>query len=214
VTAVTFDYGQTLAELDFETLRMRVEERAATVSEAALGAASPNAWVEYNAAKRRGDEGVSAWSHFMTTLLEGSDLRPSRGDTVAAIVDFLWQQQPKKNLWRRPIAGMFELVRDLHARGVPLGIVFRVVADSGKLGFEKPDRRIFDHAARALETTANRLIHVGDAWEADVEGALAVGARVIWFGARPDARPLPDRVLACPSATELRSALRQWGIPA
>ena len=159
---------------------------------------------------------------------------PPGRELIEDLVNWLWTEQPTKNLWRRPVPGMFELVRDLAAAAVPVGIVsnsegrlaelvaeiepqvrFAVIADSGKLGFEKPDPRIFQFAAEQIGVEARDLVHVGDAWETDVRGALDVGARAIWF-APSEARALPDGVVVSRSAGELRKLLREWGaqIPA
>jgi len=233
--AVTFDYGQTLFELDTGMLARRVAERGANVEQRALDAEEPKAWEAYNAAKRSGEAGFEAWGAFMRTLLEraGVHTETRRGPEVAReLVEWLWSEQPGKNLWRRPIAGMEDLVRDLAARGVPLGIVsnsegrlaelleemgfagyFGIVGDSGKLGFEKPDRRIFDYVADGLGMRAADLVHVGDAWAADVEGALAAGARAIWITDRPDTDALPAGVLAARTAKDVREALRAFGVP-
>jgi putative hydrolase of the HAD superfamily len=125
---------------------------------------------------------------------------------------------------------MFELVHDLRRAGVPVGIVsnsegrlaelvdelgeraqFAVVADSGRLGFEKPDRRIFDHAARALGVPTTELIHVGDAWEADIVGALRAGARAIYFASEAPAE-LPAGVSFARNAAGARAALAMLGV--
>ncbi|HEX4475972.1 MAG TPA: HAD-IA family hydrolase [Polyangiaceae bacterium] len=231
--AVTFDYGQTLAELDTRYLAKRALERDVLADVDALDAAGPKAWGAYNAAKVRGESAFVAWSAFMTTLLRGAGVRSKKGsshDVVPALVDFLWSEQPKKNLWRRPIEGMDGLVRELSENGVPLGIVsnsegklrelvdemgfgryFPVVADSGVLGFEKPDRRIFDWTAERLGVSTTDLVHVGDAFAADVEGALGVGAVAIWFTAERR-KGLPSRVLACSTAGAVRTALTGLGI--
>jgi HAD superfamily hydrolase (TIGR01509 family) len=236
VRAVTFDYGQTLAELDTAFLAQRALEWGAAVESSRLEAASPTAWAAYDDAKRSGETGYGAWSKFMATLLAhaGTVSRSAPGREVTAeLVDYLWSEQPRKNLWRRPIAGMAELVEGLADRGVPLGIVsnseghlselleemslrryFRVVADSGKLGFEKPDRRIFDFAAEGLGVAADSLVHVGDAWVADIEGALHVGAKAIWVADATNGKALPAGVARCHGAGEIRSALRALGIPA
>ncbi len=234
--AVTFDYGQTLAELDTKLVSRRVEERGARVDVARLDAECPAAWDAYNEAKRRGETGYEAWRSFMSSLLERAGVRAagdSQPDMTAALVDFLWSEQPRKNLWRKPIPGMMELVQELAARAVPLGIVsnsegrlaelleemrfhsyFSVVADSGRLGFEKPDPRIFEFVAAGLGVETSELVHVGDAWVADVEGALGVGARAIWVTNEPNSRRLPAGVVACRSPKDVRSALRALGIPA
>jgi HAD superfamily hydrolase (TIGR01509 family) len=236
---VTFDYGQTIAELDTDFLASRVRERGGSVDPKRLDAASSAAWSVYNDAKRRGETGREAWSSFMAALLTLGGAVPGPVDdpegtlSVERLVEFLWRAQPTRNLWRRPIEGMDALLRDLRDRGVRIGIVsnseghlvelleemrlteyFAVVADSGKLGFEKPDRRIFDFAADALGADASELIHVGDAWVADVEGVLAIGGRAVWVTAEGAGEPLPERVVACRTAEELRSALRAWGVPA
>jgi len=236
LTAVTFDYGQTLAELDTAFLAKRVAERGAAVDPARLDGAAPAAWAAYDAAKARGEVAFSAWATFMRTLLTEAGVRASDGrsvDMTASLVDFLWSEQPARNLWRRHIQGMRELVADLSSHGVPLGIVsnsegrlaelleemdlaryFPVVADSGVLGFEKPDARIFEHVATRLGVPTTAMVHVGDAWVADVEGALGVGASAIWVTKAPAERELPGGVSACPGAAEIRTALRRHGFPA
>ncbi len=127
---------------------------------------------------------------------------------------------------------MFELVCELSRAGIGVGIVsnsegrlaelvaeighaalFPVIADSGKLGIEKPDARIFDWTAERLGTDSSQLVHVGDAWEADVVGALGAGARAIWF-APNERRSLPNGVIAAENATEVRAALAAFGVVA
>lgn len=228
--AVTFDYGQTLAELDLAFLSRRVAERGGHVAVGRLEGESDAAWRAYNDAKREGYDGKAAWCRFMSTLLARAGA--AADSAVADIVEFLWREQPRNNLWRKPIPGMFELCRDLRARGIPIGIVsnsegrlaelltelgvselFSVIADSGRLGFEKPDARIFDFAAAALGVAPTELVHVGDAWEADIKGALAVGARAIWI-THDAPSDLPEGVVICGTAEDVRSGLQRLGVAA
>jgi FMN phosphatase YigB (HAD superfamily) len=58
---------------------------------------------------------------------------------------------------------------------------FPIIADSGVLGLEKPDPAIFRWAATRLGVAASELVHIGDSWAADVEGALDIGAQAVWF---------------------------------
>lgn len=227
--AVTFDYGQTLGELDTGYLAGRVAERGARVTRERLDQASPAAWKEYDAAKKRGETGQAAWSSFMAALLTGAGAAPV--SALPDLVNFLWSEQPRNNLWRRAIPGMSEICADLSARAVPLGIVsnsegrlvelldvmdlrkfFLVVADSGVLGIEKPDARIFEWTAKSLDVAASDLIHVGDAWVADIEGALGVGARAIWVTAAPSSRKIPAGVVTATTAEDVRAALAAWGV--
>lgn len=227
MSAVTFDFGQTLAELDHRMLARRAAERGVDLDPDRAAAETPAAWLTYGEAKRRGLAGREAWCAFMGSLLSRSGVSPERSEALAA---WLFEQQPLQNLWRKPIAGMFELVAELAAEGISVGIVsnsegrlaelvaelghadlFPVIADSGRLGFEKPDPRIFDWVARQLGVACREIVHVGDAWEADVRGALAVGARAVWFDPA-DARELPEGVLAARTASEVRSALSAFGV--
>ena len=49
------------------------------------------------------------------------------------------------------------------------------IIDSGAVGVAKPDPRIFEMALTLAGTTAERAIHVGDAYQYDVLGARAAG---------------------------------------
>ena len=126
--------------------------------------------------------------------------------------------------------GMVALADELKGAGVPLGIVsnseghltslvselglqelFPVVADSGALGFEKPRPEIFQWVASELGVATGEIVHIGDSWEADVQGALAVGARAIWFS--PICRQLlPPTVGWGKDAQQTRQVLRAWSI--
>jgi len=220
---VTFDFGQTLAELDHEFLARRVAERGRLLDPVRSREAIPLAAKAYDSMKARGH--AAAWMSMVCTLLEHGGIA-----TPAELAAWLWQEQPAKNLWRMPIAGMFELCLELQSKGVKLGILsnsegrlaelidelgktalFPVIIDSGRVGIDKPDRRIFELAAEHLGEKTSELIHVGDSWEADVMGAVGAGARAIWFGAF-DGRSLPERVAACRNAAEVRAALASFGL--
>lgn len=230
--AVTFDFGQTLAELDTTMLRGRLAARGLEASTEALDAAVPFAWEAYNAAIRAG-HGGHPWKLLMATLLGRAGVEDA---AVGPTVDWLLELQPRSNLWRRPIAGMIEVVRDLRGRGVAVGVVsnsegglagliaemgwtaeFDAVADSGVLGMEKPDRAIFDWTAGRLGVPVAETVHVGDAWAADYLGALGCGMGAVLF--RGEAFVPPgmrvgegDREACCTTPEGLREALRAWGL--
>jgi HAD superfamily hydrolase (TIGR01509 family) len=220
---VTFDFGQTLAELDHEFLAKRVAERGALLDPVRSRRAIPLAAKAYDAMKARGH--AEAWASMVQTLLEHGGVT-----TPVELAAWLWKEQPAKNLWRKPIAGMFELGLELHGKGVKMGILsnsegrlaelveelgktalFPVIIDSGRVGIDKPDRRIFELAAERLGAKTSELVHVGDSWEADVLGAVGAGARAIWFG-HADGRILPERVMAGSNAAEVRAALASLGL--
>jgi putative hydrolase of the HAD superfamily len=64
-------------------------------------------------------------------------------------------------------------------------------AISGVVGFEKPDRRLFEEAIRAADLPAGAMLHVGDSLVADVQGAMAAGLRAILLD-RGGRRPKPQ----------------------
>jgi putative hydrolase of the HAD superfamily len=52
---------------------------------------------------------------------------------------------------------------------------FGPVVDSALVGYEKPDRRIFEYALRVSGAEPETTLHVGDLYDADVLGARAAG---------------------------------------
>lgn len=224
--AVGFDFGQTLAELDYEFVARRLAPHGARFDPVKGRENSKPAWDVYGQKKSEGH--VVAWRAMMQAQLEGGGVPAPRATELAA---WLWEEQPSKNLWRKPIPGMIELVRELRRAHVPVGIVsnsegrlaelvdelgwggdFDVVVDSGRLGIDKPSPEIFLHACAALGAEPSELLHVGDAWEADVQGALGVGASAVWFDARHRERQLPARTHGASCAAELREILARLGL--
>ena len=57
--------------------------------------------------------------------------------------------------------------------------LFDVVVVSGDIGVYKPDRRIFDEAARRIGVPNEEVLFVGDHPVNDIEGALGAGMQVI-----------------------------------
>ena len=193
------------------------------VAPGALAEASPAAWAHYDALV---DGGIGhPWRELMASLLRGAGV-----ETVQPLVEWLWEQQPAVNLFRRPIAPMVELARDLRARGATLIVVsnsegrlaellaeiglaelFTVVIDSGRLGIEKPDRRIFEHALASLGMPPGAPpVHVGDSWSADIAGALGAGWRAVWYGRRAT-HVIDPRVGVALDAAAARATFERWG---
>ena len=227
--AVSLDFGQTLASLDPRFLADRLRGRGFEAEEAKIEAAIPAAWAKYDEIVKQGITG-HPWRDLMRVLLDGSGI-PERFQEE--LVEWLWREQPRKNLWRKPIPGMFRLCLDLEHGGVPFGIlsnsegrlaelvdemgwadVIRVVVDSGRVGVEKPDARIFEILAERLGTSMSEVVHVGDSLAADVMGALAAGMCAVWF---TSATELPHgvdpaRVRIAHDAAGVRRAFEELGL--
>lgn len=229
---VTFDAGLTLIDLDLDFLSRRLAERGVSLAPEVLGQAAPTAWARYDVLV---DAGIGhPWKELMETLLIAAEAPAA---AIAPTVEWLWSEQPRANLWRKPIDGMVELARELAGRGVRLAVLsnsegrlaellaeigladpFEVIVDSGRVGLEKPDRRIFEYTLQALgEARGGPLdpvpspVHLGDSWPADIEGALGAGWRAVWYGRR--AQPVEERSVRCAAdPAEARAALVEFGV--
>ena len=98
-----------------------------------------------------------------------------------------------------------------------LGIArhFDLVADSGLLGVEKPDPRIFEHVLRELGVSAGAALHLGDVFATDVLGARAAGIRTAlidpfghYAGRHPDVARVEGAAEVARALAERRIASR------
>lgn len=221
---VTFDIGQTLVDLDLGFLARRLGERGLDVSVADLEAAVAPAWQRYD---QLVEDGAShPWHELVGKLLTGA-----RVSNPGPLVDWLYEQQATHNLWRKPIEPMVALVRELKGRGVRIAALsnseghlaellaeiglaplFDAIIDSGRVGVAKPDPRIFAHALEVLAVKPDVIVHVGDSWAADVEGALAAGWNAIWYRSRSSTAKRDPRVPVARDADETRAALSSFGV--
>lgn len=60
-----------------------------------------------------------------------------------------------------------------------LATYFDPVIASAALGAHKPDERIFLHAAELLKVRPHQILHVGDSWREDVDGARSAGMAAV-----------------------------------
>lgn len=60
-------------------------------------------------------------------------------------------------------------------QALELSAPFEVTIVSSEVGFSKPERGIFELAARRLQLPPEQILHIGDSWSADVEGGRASG---------------------------------------
>lgn len=117
---------------------------------------------------------------------------------VATALDDLWK---RGGLWTAPLPGAAEGLAAIAATDIPIVIVSNAdgtvadlltrsgllqegpgpgvevagIIDSGAVGVAKPDPGIFELALAVTGATADRAVHVGDAYQYDVRGARAAG---------------------------------------
>ena len=123
------------------------------------------------------------------------------------------------------IDGMLELIKDLKAAGLKLGVITDGISEiqhrkaqtlgldtlmdhvfaSGDFGYGKPDTKFFFGAMKAAGVRPGESTMIGNNIDSDVFGALASGMRAIYFGAKPK----NYEVLYAPDAKALREVLKK-----
>jgi len=200
VDLLCLDAGNTVVFLDHERLaRACAREGFATGADALIraegamklaleqGAGTEVAWSQSHVPSARG------WGLVVGTLLRLAGLDSGR---LGPVLDALWKEHRALNLWSLVPGGLVPALERLRARGVPVAIVsnsegklaelldglgilgaFDLVIDSGVVGVEKPDPRIFRIALDRFGVPPERALHLGDSFGPDVLGARSAGIR-------------------------------------
>ena len=65
-----------------------------------------------------------------------------------------------------------------------LGIasIFEQIFISSEIGFEKPNPKIFKYVEREMNASAEEILHLGDSYSRDFEGAKGAGWSALLFG--------------------------------
>lgn len=96
---------------------------------------------------------------------------------------------------------LHEVLRDLGVRDYLEGVII-----SAEVGRRKPAREMFDRTAEVLGFRPEEILHVGDTWSDDVEGALAAGMQACWVNRYGEAAPVGQIVgqtSVCPRGGEV-----------
>jgi HAD superfamily hydrolase (TIGR01509 family) len=220
--AVFLDAGNTLVGLDYDTIARRVGAEGPAVDVPAVRAAEARARVRLDPhlAARQSTETSDVFTRYVRYMLEELGLGWDEG-SERLVLD-LRAVNPPFGLWSVCLPEAPGALETLRRLGLRLAVVSNsdgsvarllealdlarwldAVVDSGVVGFEKPDPRIFRHAAAALGVEPGEAVHVGDLYSVDVVGARAAGASAILldpFGAWA--------VADCPKARDVDAAAR------
>jgi HAD superfamily hydrolase (TIGR01509 family) len=137
--------------------------------------------------------GAVGWGRMVGTIALRAGLDAAK---VPELLDAAWPIHEKTNLWCKVPDGLGAALDAVRARGVKVAIIsnsegmldrlftdlgvlrhFDLVVDSGRVGVEKPDPRIFQIALDRFGIPASRALHLGDMFATDVLGARAAGIR-------------------------------------
>ena len=200
VDLLCLDAGNTVVFLDHERLAalvraeghdvtaetlVRTEGEAKALAEA--GALHDPPWAF------RDRSGAIGWGRMVGTIASRAGLPASR---VPALLEAAWAVHEVRNLWCKVPEGLGAALDALRARGVKVAIIsnsegmldrlfvdlgihehFDLVVDSGRIGVEKPDPRIFALALDAFDVPPEHALHLGDMFATDILGARAAGIR-------------------------------------
>jgi putative hydrolase of the HAD superfamily len=189
IEAITFDAGGTLITPHPSVGSIYAQE----ASRHGLPDLSPElldkrflaAWqAEGGRAESRGD-----WAAIVGRTFEGLG---SVADPTS-LFESLYDRFTEASAWHI-YPDVLPTLQQLTARGLRLGVIsnwddrlrplldrlrlsrhFEVIIVSCELGHRKPDPIIFQRAAKDFQLSPDRLLHVGDRWEQDVQGARRAG---------------------------------------
>lgn len=191
--AVLFDAGNTLVFLDYARLAKAIGDALGMpLTEVGLkrhGGAAARAMEQASMTDR--ERGTV----FLLTLFELAGVPPDRTEDLKTA---LLEMHSRMHLWGATEPGTVEALERLRTAGVRLAVIsnsdgraaaaleagglleqFEFVIDSGEVGVEKPDPRIFRIALERMGVSAAEALYVGDLYEVDVVGARAAGLDVV-----------------------------------
>jgi putative hydrolase of the HAD superfamily len=90
------------------------------------------------------------------------------------------------------ISNGFKESTELKVSNNGLNVYFENVVISEVVGFNKPDKAIFNHALTLANAGISESIMIGDSLEADIRGAQDYGMRAIYFN--PERKEKPEDV--------------------
>lgn len=137
--------------------------------------------------------GGAGWGRMVGTIAHVAGLDPEK---VPALLDAAWPLHEATNLWCKVPDGLGVALDAMRARGKKTAIIsnsegmldrlfrdlgirdhFDLIVDSGIVGVEKPDPRIFRFALDRFGVPPERALHLGDIFATDILGARAAGMR-------------------------------------
>jgi HAD superfamily hydrolase (TIGR01549 family) len=194
--AVLFDAGNTLIWLDHPYVVQALREHGVETTVEGLMAAEYDAKLLFDQLARGGtmDERTRG-KMFFAEIFRRVGVDES---VFPALSQRMFARHAEKNLWGNIRERTVETLDELRRRGYRLGVIsnadgraeqaldaaglrghFELIVDSGLVGIDKPDPRIFHHALELMGVTPQEAVYVGDIYEIDVQGARAAGMRAI-----------------------------------
>ncbi len=106
-------------------------------------------------------------------------LSPYKTKLIDGTLDLLQYLKTKYTL--HIVTNGFPEVQHIKMKNSGLLPYFQEMFISEEIGYNKPDKKIFEHIFEKLNTTASDCIMIGDSWEADIIGAKNVEMDYIYL---------------------------------
>lgn len=195
--AVLFDVGGTLIHLDRRFVLAKLNELGIPATMADFMRAHGIAAGEVRRIMRSDEPGTDTtrWRAYGAKLLQELSCD---GDALVQMQKAIYEKHLTGDLFSYVEEGTIETLEQLRADGLRLGIVsnadgrvasfvekagltkyFEIIVDSGIVGVEKPDPRIFQITLEQMGLQPDDVIYVGDIYEVDVLGARGAGIHAV-----------------------------------
>ena len=195
IDTLFLDVGGTLVAIDYPWVCRALADHGCPCDPEALHRAEAAARPVVSAilSREKPGETVSTFDVFLQAILERvlpAAQRAGIPDLCRQLVPVLLEGGNSQRLWSLVLPGAREALEAFAELGLRMVAVsnsdgtveaglsrqglrgfFHAVVDSHVVGYEKPDRRIFEHALRLSGAEPARTLHVGDMYFADVVGA-------------------------------------------
>lgn len=201
---IFFDAGNTFLSMDFDRVAAVAADMGLVCSGSQLERAEAAARPALSAAlaEGRSTEGGAAFRFYLQAILAGLPAGCPNGveleEMATALAGRLFVPGRNDLLWNRRLPGRKDALERIRSLGYRMVVVsnsdgsmrrnvesigfaqlFDALIDSSVVGFEKPDPRIFRVALQTVGADAERTLHVGDLYAADVVGARAAGVHAV-----------------------------------
>ena len=201
--AVLFDAGNTLLRMNYPAIARHLASRGHAVTAQAVEEAELHARVRLDADLARGvsTEGRPAQDQYTMYLMDGLGLTDA--GEIEAAVTFKRGYNPPAGLFDRADPAARAALREVKAAGLVVGVISNsngsahallhgaglaseldFVIDSGLVGVEKPDLRIFRLGLERAGVAAHEAVYIGDLYSIDVLGSRAAGLASILLDPR------------------------------
>ncbi len=195
--AVIFDVGGVFLLPDPDVIGATLARHGVVVDARALDRAHYHGAAAMPVGQPAGQPFVERWESYLAAYVGALGVE----DDVSEVSDAVASAFSSMAAWNRPAPGARDALARVVGTGIPVGIVsnadgtvaqilrtheimqvgpgpgvdVRCIIDSGEVGVDKPDPRIFRIALDALDVAAERSWYVGDTPAIDIVGARDAG---------------------------------------